>query len=244
MNRFDLSDKVAIITGAGSGNGKAFSKALREQGASVIEIDLVFNDSENMADRLIGSVLETDLIEKAIDRAILSSKKLILVNNAGITMPSSGHYSIESWDKTIAVNLTGPYLWMEAVRKNAESFSSCSIINITSLAAERAFPDNPAYLASKGGLKMLSKAYSEELSPFGFRVNCLGPGYIKTPMTSKSYEDESKRNARIRQTLLGRWGESEDLVGTLIFLASDASSYITGQDIYVDGGWLSKGLIQ
>ena len=244
MNRFDLSDKVAIVTGAGSGNGKAISSALREQGASVIEVDLVFNDNENKADRLIGSVLETDLIEKAIDRAILTSKKLILVNNAGITMPSSGHYSRESWDKTIAVNLTGPYLWMEAVRKNAASFLSGSIINITSLAAERAFPDNPAYHAAKGGLKMLSKAYAEELSSFGFRVNCLGPGYIKTPMTIKSYEDESKRNARTRQTLLGRWGESEDLAGTVIFLASDASSYITGQDIYVDGGWLSKGLIQ
>lgn len=244
MNRFDLSNKVAIVTGAGSGNGKAISTALKEQGASIVEVDLVFNDIDSTVDRLTGSVLDAGLIDQAINLAARKSPGLILVNNAGVTIPSAGHYSKESWDKTISVNLTAPYLWMEAVRNNAKAFSSCSIINITSLAAERAFPDNPAYLASKGGLKMLSKAYAEELSLFGFRVNCLGPGYIKTPMTEKTYNDENKRNARTRQTLLGRWGETEDLAGTVIFLASDASAYITGQDIYVDGGWLSKGLIK
>lgn len=244
MNRFDLSNKVAIVTGAGSGNGKAISRALKEQGASIVEVDLVFNDEDLTVDRLTGSVLDAGLIDQAINLATRKSPGLILVNNAGVTIPSAGHYSKDNWDKTISVNLTAPYLWMEAVRNSAKAFSSCSIINITSLAAERAFPDNPAYLASKGGLKMLSKAYAEELSRFGFRVNCLGPGYIKTPMTEKSYNDENKRNARTRQTLLGRWGETEDLAGTVIFLASDASAYITGQDIYVDGGWLSKGLIQ
>lgn len=244
MKRFDLSGKVAIITGAGSGNGKAISKALKEHGAAIIEVDLVFKDADSTIDRLAGNVLDMALIEKALKLALSKSTGLVLVNNAGITMPSAGQYSRENWDKTIAVNLTAPYLWMEALRNHAKNFSYCSIINITSLAAERAFPDNPAYIASKGGLKMLSKAFAEELSVFGFRVNCLGPGYIRTPMTEQSYKDENKRNARSRQTFLGRWGETEDLAGTVIFLASDASAYVTGQDIYVDGGWLSKGLIK
>ena len=106
-----------------------------------------------------------------------------------------------------------------------------SIINITSINAELGFPNNPAYVASKGGLKMLGKSLARDWGKYGIRVNNLGPGYFKTLMNKKSWENPKTRKARI-----------DELVGPCIFLASDASQYVTGQDIYVDGGWTANGL--
>ena len=117
-----------------------------------------------------------------------------------------------------------------------------SIINITSINAEFAFPNNPAYMASKGGLKMLGKSLAKDWGSYGIRVNNLGPGYIFTKMTEKSFKNKKKHIARKSNTMLDRWGKMDDLLGPCIFLASDASSYVTGQDIYVDGGWSANGL--
>jgi len=97
-------------------------------------------------------------------------------------------------------------------------------------------------VASKGGLKMLGKALARDWGIYGIRVNNLGPGYIKTDMTEASFKNKKTMNEREERTILGRWGEVDDLIGPCIFLASDASKYITGQDIYIDGGWLYKGL--
>ena len=117
-----------------------------------------------------------------------------------------------------------------------------SIINITSIGAELGFPNNPAYIAAKGALKQLTKSLALDLGPFGIRVNNIGPGYFRTDMTKGSWNDPQLEEDRIRRTILGRWGEPDDLAGAAIFLASEASRYITGQDLYVDGGWLAKGL--
>ena len=111
-----------------------------------------------------------------------------------------------------------------------------SIINITSINAELGFPRNPAYNASKGGLKMLGKAFAKDWSKFGIRVNYISPGYIKTEMTSKRFANKKTRLERQNQTLVGRWGEPDDLLGPCIVLVSNASKYMTGQDLYVDGG--------
>ena len=119
---------------------------------------------------------------------------------------------------------------------------SGSIINFTSINAELAFPNNPAYVASKGGLKMLGKSLAKDWAKHGIRVNNIGPGYFKTDMTKESYENKQMRTKRTERTMLGRWGDMIDIIGPCIFLASDASSYVTGQDIYVDGGWLANGL--
>jgi gluconate 5-dehydrogenase len=119
---------------------------------------------------------------------------------------------------------------------------SGSIINITSINAERGFPGNPAYVAAKGALKQLSKALAVDLAPYGIRVNNIGPGYFHTDMTNGSWQDPERRAQRSNHTLLGRWGEGADLAGLVILLASPAAAYITGQDFYVDGGWLAKGL--
>ena len=115
-----------------------------------------------------------------------------------------------------------------------------SIINITSLNSELGFPNNPAYVSTKGALKQLTKSLAVDLGIYDIRVNNVGPGYIKTNMTKMGWKNNRKQIED--RTILGRWGEPDDLVGTIIFLLSPAASYITGQDIYVDGGYLAKGL--
>ena len=117
-----------------------------------------------------------------------------------------------------------------------------SIINITSIGASQGFPNNPAYCSTKGGVRQLSKALAHDWGKYGIRVNNLVPGYTHTPMNQKSWEDNNLRQERAAHTMLGRWAEPEDMIGAAIFLASDASSYVTGSDLYVDGGWNSKGI--
>ena len=117
-----------------------------------------------------------------------------------------------------------------------------SIINITSMNAEVATPMNPAYIASKGALKMLTKAMALDWAQYGIRVNSVCPGYIHTNMTHKSWSDPEKSKIRTDRTMLKRWGEPKDLIGICHFLVSDESSYITGADFVVDGGWLAKGI--
>ena len=117
-----------------------------------------------------------------------------------------------------------------------------SIINITSLAAERGFVGNPSYQISKAALKQLTKALACDWGQKNIRINNVCPGYIKTPMTIKSYNNPKLKKIRDMKMILKRWGKPNDLVGPCIFLASDASSYMTGSDIFIDGGWLVKGL--
>jgi len=121
--------------------------------------------------------------------------------------------------------------------------SGGSIINITSIGSVVGFPGNPGYVASKGGLRMMTKALAVDYGQAGIRVNAIAPGYIETAMTAGSFADPELHEQRRRHTCLGRWGSVSDMVGAAIFLASDASSYVTGQDLIVDGGWTAKGLV-
>jgi NAD(P)-dependent dehydrogenase (short-subunit alcohol dehydrogenase family) len=170
----------------------------------------------------------------------------ILINNAGMTFTKKDNedYPIDKWEKTIKTNLTGAFMCSQTVIKFMKKQKNGSIINMTSINAEIGFPNNPAYIASKGGLKMLTKSFAKDYGKYGIRVNNLGPGYIKTDMTKKSFKNKKTRIAREKQTLLGKWGEASDLIGPCIFLSSDASKYVTGQDVYVDGGWLANGLVE
>ena len=117
-----------------------------------------------------------------------------------------------------------------------------SIINVTSLGSVLGFPDNPSYVSSKGGLKMLTKSLAVDLGKKGIRVNNLLPGYMKTAMTKKSFMNKDLKEERDKRIIMNRWGNPTDLIGPCIFLASDSSSYIPGSDILVDGGWTAKGL--
>ena len=168
----------------------------------------------------------------------------ILINNAGVSFSDlTINYSEKSWDHTHEVNLKAPFILSQEFAKIMKNQKNGGvIINITSINAELAFPNNPAYQAFKGGLKQLTKAFALDFGKYGIRVNSIGPGYFKTQMTKKSWSDKKKREQRKEKTILKRWGVPEDLIGAVIFLSSNASSYITGQDLYVDGGWLTKGL--
>ena len=251
-NIFSLVGKNAIVTGAANGNGKEISRGLCHAGADVLLVD---RDEEGLA-RSKSQIEKSEIprkgkvytlrcdITSSSDLELMDSffsKVDILVNCAGITRGGSiSQYTDKDWEDTLNVNLTASF---KIIRMLSEKMpSGSSIINVTSLNSEMAFPENPAYVASKGGLKMLTKSAALDLGKRGVRVNSLGPGYVKTAMTAKSWSDENMRKQRSDKTILGRWGTPEDLVGAAIFLSSSASCYVTGQDIYVDGGWLAKGL--
>lgn len=149
-------------------------------------------------------------------------------------MPLKNHHS---------ERLNRHYFWMSEFSKYFEEKNvNGSIINITSLAAELAFPNNPAYVASKGGLKQLTKAFALKLGPIGVTCNNVGPGYIETKFNSGSLSDPEAYLKRSERSMLNRWGQASEVADAVSFLASDKARFITGQDIYVDGGWLAQGL--
>jgi NAD(P)-dependent dehydrogenase (short-subunit alcohol dehydrogenase family) len=236
---FSLKDRVAIITGASRGNGQAIAQGFVEAGATVYNIDII--KGKNLDIKFLHCDITNDQeLCNNINHIFEEEGRIdILVNNAGITRSS---YSDQDWDDTYAVNLRAPFVLSRLVLKYMKKAGTGSIINITSLNSELAFPDNPSYVAFKGALKQLTKSIALDFGEHNIRANNLGPGYIKTKMTEKSWRNEKSNEARKNKTALKRWGHPEDLVGAAIFLASNASNYVTGQDIYVDGGWLIKGL--
>jgi len=251
-NLFSLSNKVAVITGAAQGNGKAIAKGFLEAGAIVYFVDILKRKllktikeiNHKNAKYIIADITNRNASKKIVSQTYNENSRIdILVNNAGVTISEpSESYSQENWDKTYKVNLKAAFQLSQLVAKHMIKQKSGVIINITSIGAEQGFPNNPAYVASKGGLKQLTKALARDWAKYNIRVNNLTPGYIKTNMNKKSWKDPVSRKERTQKTMLGRWGKPKDLVGPAIFLASNASSYVTGHDLYVDGGWLSKGL--
>ena len=152
-------------------------------------------------------------------------------HNLGFTFIEMGDLKqgVQFFNKTIEINLTTSCNCSQVIMQFMKKHKSGSIINITSINAEFGFPNNPAYIASKGGLKMLGKSMAKDWGKFGIRVNNLGPGYFKTNMNKKSWNNLKTRKARTIRTLLNRWGNVDELVGPCMFLASNASSYVTGQ---------------
>ena len=242
---FSLSGKVVVVTGASGGIGQAITLCLAQAGArKVYALDLKDDTkwpSQNIENYSID-LQDENQISGFVDNINLNYPGGIdvLVNCAGVTFTNNFFdYSNEDWDTTYRINLLAPYLLSKGLAKN---MFNGSVINITSLNAELAFPNNPAYVTTKHGLKGLTKTLALELGKRSIRVNNVGPGYIKTEMTKKSWSNDTIYEERKKKTFLDRWGTPTDIAGTVLFLASDASSYITGQDIYVDGGWTAKGL--
>ena len=251
-NIFSLKNKVVLITGAGRGIGQHLAQKIAEENAIVYAIDKQFTKKTSKSSMKNLFKIKCDITDqdrfKQICSDIVKKKKRIdvLINNAGISKANKQPgklYAKDKWDETLKINLTAHFSCSQEVIQYMKRQKQGSIINITSINAELGFPRNPAYVASKGGLKMLGKALAKDWGKYGIRVNNLGPGYIKTGMTKKSYSNKKLREERTKHTMLGRWGDKDDLVGPCIFLASDASGYITGQDVYVDGGWLANSII-
>lgn len=241
---FSLEGRSAIVTGASRGIGWALANAFAQAGAIVLAIA---RSKEPVAAFAAGAtyrscdVINETAVKQAVDELEARCGRVdTLVNAAGISIART---DLAAFDETLAVNLRGTYLCSMAVIPAMQRAGRGSIINLTSLGAHLGFPGNPAYCASKGGVRHLTRALAVDLGAAGIRANNLMPGYIESAMTAASYRDPHEHARRERHTILARWGTPDDLVGAAIFLASDASAYITGQDIAVDGGWTAKGLI-
>ncbi len=257
----DLKEYIILITGGSRGNGLGILKYVLPYFKKVIVVDKEKNklkDEINMLEKVNNEnfyqkikFYQCDLEdfherEKLINDLKKNEKTIhTLVNNAGISLGLKSNSNIEEkldiWQKTIEINLTAPYHLTTGL-SDIIADKVGTIINITSLNSRFAFPGNPSYMASKGGLRQLTLSLSIDLAERGIRVNAIAPGYIKTNMTAQSWNDYEKRKDRQSRTILGRWGEPCDLGGTVCYLASNMSSYITAQEIFVDGGWSSKGL--
>ena len=242
MSTFNLTSKNIIVTGAARGNGLAICKGLFDHGAYVVGVDRTPVINQEFPS------YELDITDKvAVQNFVGAYEKEFgvihgLVNNAGISIGSKNPYiEQELYDKTLSVNLNAVFNITSLLCRHMALHGKGSIINITSLGAHQGFPLNPSYQISKAGLEQLTKAFACDWGPKGIRLNNICPGYIKTSMTEASFNDPILNKQRRDRTMLDRWGESEDLVGAAIFLLSDASSYITGSTIFVDGGWTAKG---
>lgn len=243
-----IKGKKVLITGGSGAIGQAVATGFKQCNANVCLWGhrAVEGIEECFPNYQIVELTDTQEIfmnfEKLIDRVSVID---ILVNCAGFTQGSpSEDYPLELWNRTLAINLTAPFLLSQLVASTIikKNVACGSIINITSIGAEQGFPGNPAYGASKGGLKQLTKAMACDWAQYGIRVNNVGPGYTQTKMTAGSWADDQMREERAKRTMMNHWAAPNDIVGTVLFLASDLSAYITGQDIYVDGGWTAKGL--
>jgi len=230
-----------LVTGGSSGIGNSIIKILNQNGYNSINFDLKKNNYPNFYKTDLASIKS---IYKNFNEVVKKYKKIhSLINCAGVTFPgNSKNYSLKSWETTLKVNLTAPFVLSQIVGKNMiKNKIKGSIVNITSIGAELAFPDNPAYQASKAGLKHLTKALAYDFSKYNIRVNSLAPGYTVTPMNRKSFKNKILKKKRSNQSMLNRWGFPFEIAETAIFLISEKSSFTTGQNFIVDGGWTSKG---
>jgi len=251
-NIFSIEGKTALVTGSTGGLGFAFAKGLAQHGATVI---LNGRNSEILQSRLLelekeglkasGYVFDVSKAEE-VNAAIQKMEKEvgpidILVNNAGITVRTVlEEFKDEHWENIMGVNLTGAYLVAKAVVPPMIKRRSGKIINIGSVQSELGRPGIAPYAASKGGIKMLTKGMAVDWAKHNIQVNGIGPGYFKTEMTRALHENPESDAWLRGRTPSQRWGEVDELLGALLFLASDASSYVNGHMIYVDGGLLAS----
>ncbi|AZA73106.1 gluconate 5-dehydrogenase [Chryseobacterium indoltheticum] len=252
MNLFDLSGKVAVVTGGTHGLGMAMAEGLASAGAELAitsttpsKLEEALNYYHSKGYSATGYLFDvTDELEAAQKVALMLAthgKIDILVNNAGIIkrVPAL-EMDVADFRKVIDVDLTGPFIMSQLVGKHMIKRQSGKIINICSMMSELGRDNVVAYASAKGGLKMLTKNLATEWAKHNIQVNGIGPGYFATTQTEPIRVDGHPFNDFIiSRTPEGRWGNPEDLAGTAIFLASDASRFINGHIIYVDGGILA-----
>ncbi|KHD86794.1 3-ketoacyl-ACP reductase [Heyndrickxia ginsengihumi] len=248
---FRLDGKVAAITGATRGIGRKMAVALAEAGADIASLQRNVNDValkgeiESLGKNCIVvpcNMEDTAQVKAAIPTVIKELGKIdILVNNAGIQRRSpSVSFSETDWDDVIQVNLKSVWLLCQEAGKFMVAQQQGKIINMASLLSFQGGYIVPAYAVAKGGVAQLTKALSNEWAKNHVNVNAIVPGYIATDMNEALIQDETRSRQILERIPAGRWGTPEDFMGTVVFLASDASNYIHGHLLAVDGGWLGR----
>jgi gluconate 5-dehydrogenase len=244
---FDLTGRRALVTGSGSGIGLALAKGLAACGARVV---LNGRDGAKLeaakaeipgATTHVFDVTDTNAVAAGIERIESQEGPIdILVNNAGIQRRAPlDEMPEETWREVMATNLDAVFFMGKEVAKRMIPRGEGKIINICSLTSEVARPTIAPYATAKGGVRMLTKAMCADWARHGLQINGIGPGYFKTEMNTALIQNPDFNAWVEKRTPAGRWGEVEELQGVCIFLASDASSYVNGQVIYVDGGTLA-----
>jgi NAD(P)-dependent dehydrogenase (short-subunit alcohol dehydrogenase family) len=250
---FDLTGRVAVVTGASSGIGRTMASALAEAGASVVGVarrpeplEAWRVECEKTArGRVAGVVADVghpESIEAIVPRLLQPFGDVdILINAAGLnTRQAADDVTIEGWRATIDINLAAPFFLAQALVGPMKAKGWGRIINIASLQSERAFPGGLAYGASKGGITQLTRAMAEAWSSKGVNANAIAPGFFPTELTAAVFGDEERAARNAAQTCIGRNGALADLVGPMLFFATPASDYVTGQVLFVDGGFTAK----
>ncbi len=246
---FDVTGKTVFVTGASSGIGKAAATCLAECGAKVVAIARRENALKIWSQNTSGltSFFSADISNSEKIKDIVSeitSKEGdpdILINAAGLnTREHADDVTLDGWNKTLDLNLSTPFFMAQAVVETMKEKKWGRIINYASLASRRALPSSIAYGASKGGIEQLTRAMAEAWSQFGVNVNAIAPGFFPTELTVPVFNDKERSIRNAKQTCIGRNGNLEDLDGPLLFLCSNASDYVTGQLIFVDGGFTAK----
>lgn len=250
--RLDVQDKVALVTGGSKGIGYAMALALAKYGADIVLVSRNPEEGEEAAGNirklgrkavaLKADVTDSREVQTAIDRALQEFGRIdILVNNAGMNIRKPvTDYAESEWDQVLNTNLKGVFLVAQAVGKVMIKQKKGKVINISSILGSIGMPWQAAYASSKGGINQLTKVLALEWAPYNIQVNAIAPTYIKTPMTAGWLSDPERYTKILDSTPMGRVGENADLVGPVVFLASEASNYITGQVIHVDGGWTAQ----
>lgn len=252
FNQFSLADRSFVVTGASSGIGRAMAGFLAQAGARVVLVARRENKlAEAVADigQQRASYVGADLSDRETLPEIASRCKSEVpsgvvdgvVNAAGINLREAfDDVSLGSWDATLNLNVAAPFFFTREFVPEMRDQGYGRVINITSLQSVRAFPNGMSYGASKGGLSQLTRAMAEAWSRYGICCNAIAPGFFPTELAALVFGDEDYRNWAAEQTAIGRNGELEDLAGATIFLASPASAYITGQTLFIDGGFTAR----
>ncbi len=249
MSMGELSGRVALITGGASGIGLATAEVMLREGARVMLADLDAEAVQAAAERLgrdaLGTVADVTSEEDVAAAVSATVEQLgglhVLVNSAGVV---SKHRFLElpadEWRRMLDIHLTGTFLCTQAAARHMVSAGGGAVVNISSIAAELGNPLAVHYATAKGGIRMFTRSAAVSLAAQGVRVNAVGPGTTETPLTGGRLQDPEVRTSALRRIPLGRFGQAHEVAELVTFLASDRAAYITGQTVYIDGGWTAQ----
>jgi gluconate 5-dehydrogenase len=252
LDTFGLDGRTALVTGGNSGIGEAMALALAQAGAKLVlvarregalaEAASRFAAAGHAAHTVACDVTDRAALRRAADEALAKAGSIdILVNAAGVNRRQPFlEVTPEAWDEQIAVHLGAPFFLTQALAPGMAARGWGRIINVASLQSYRAFANSAPYGAGKGGVVQLTRAIAQEWGPKGITCNAIGPGFFPTALTAPVFADEALAQRHAQQTCLGRNGRLDDLRGVTVFLASDASAYVTGQTLMVDGGYTAR----